>query len=64
MLSFLLQHPGVVYSREGLLKYCWPMDTCVLDRTVDVNITRLRKKLGPYGKQIKTRVGYGYCFEK
>ena len=53
-----------MYSREDLLKHCWPMDTCVLDRTVDVNITRLRKKLGPYGKQIKTRVGYGYCFEK
>ena len=64
LLSFLLQHPGTVYSREDLLKYCWPQDTFVLDRTVDVNITRLRKKLGPYGKQIKTRVGYGYCFEK
>lgn len=64
LLSFLLQHPGTVYSREDLLKYCWPLDTRVLDRTVDVNITRLRKKLGPYGKQIKTRVGYGYCFEK
>ncbi|MBR3716786.1 MAG: response regulator transcription factor [Bacteroidaceae bacterium] len=64
LLSFLLQHPGTVYSREDLLKYCWPQDTFVLDRTVDVNITRLRKKLGPYGKQIKTRVGYGYSFEK
>ena len=64
LLSFLLQHTGTVYSREDLLKYCWPLDTRVLDRTVDVNITRLRKKLGPYGKQIKTRVGYGYCFEK
>ena len=64
LLSFLLQHAGTVYSREDLLKYCWPLDTRVLDRTVDVNITRLRKKLGPYGKQIKTRVGYGYCFEK
>ena len=64
LLSFLLQHPGAVYSREDLLKYCWPQDTYVLDRTVDVNITRLRKKLGRYGKQIKTRVGYGYCFEK
>ena len=64
LLSFLIQHPGVVYSREDLLKYCWPQDTYVLDRTVDVNITRLRKKLGHYGKQIKTRVGYGYCFEK
>ena len=64
LLSFLLQHPGTVYSREDLLRYCWPLDTFVLDRTVDVNITRLRKKLGSHGKQIKTRVGYGYYFEK
>ena len=64
ILSLLLQHPGKVYSREDLLKYCWPQDVLVLDRTVDVNITRLRKKIGRYGQQIKTRVGYGYCFEK
>ena len=64
LLSLLLQHPDKVFSREDLLKYCWPQDVLVLDRTVDVNITRLRKKIGRYGKQIKTRVGYGYCFEK
>ena len=64
LLSFFLQHPNTVFSREDLLKYCWPQDVVVLDRTVDVNITRLRKKIGRYGKQIKTRVGYGYCFEK
>ena len=64
LLSFFLQHPNKVFSREDLLKYCWPQDVMVLDRTVDVNITRLRKKIGRYGKQIKTRVGYGYCFEK
>ena len=64
LLSFFLQHPNTVFSREDLLKYCWPQDVMVLDRTVDVNITRLRKKIGHYGKQIKTRVGYGYCFEK
>lgn len=64
LLSLLLQHPNTVFSREELLKYCWPQDVLVLDRTVDVNITRLRKKIGRYGKQIKTRVGYGYCFEK
>ena len=64
LLSFFLQHPGTVFSREDLLKYCWPQNVLVLDRTVDVNITRLRKKIGRYGKQIKTRVGYGYCFEK
>ena len=64
LLSFFLQHPNTVFSREDLLKYCWPNDVLVGDRTVDVNITRLRKKIGHYGKQIKTRVGYGYCFEK
>ena len=64
ILSLLLQHPDKVFSREDLLKYCWPQDVLVLDRTVDVNITRLRKKIGRYGQQIKTRVGYGYCFEK
>ena len=64
MLSLLLQHPGKVFSREDILTLCWPQDVLVLDRTVDVNITRLRKKIGSYGKQIKTRVGYGYCFEK
>lgn len=63
LLSFFLQHPNKVFSREDLLRYCWPQDVMVLDRTVDVNITRLRKKIGRYGKQIKTRVGYGYCFE-
>ena len=62
LLSFFLQHPGSVFSREDLLKYCSPQDVQVLDRTVDVNITRLRKKIGRYGKQIKTRVGYGYYF--
>ena len=63
LLSFFLQHPDRVFSREDLLRHCWPSDVMVLDRTVDVNITRLRKKIGPYGKHIKTRVGYGYCFE-
>ena len=64
LLSFFLQHPNKVFSREDILRYCWPQDVMVLDRTVDVNITRLRKKIGRYGKQIKTRVGYGYCFER
>ncbi len=64
LLSQLLQNPNRVFSREELLKRCWPQDVYVLDRTVDVNITRLRKKLGNYGNQIKTRIGYGYIFEK
>lgn len=64
LLSFFLQHPNKVFAREDLLKHCWPQDVMVLDRTVDVNINRLRKKIGRFGKQIKTRVGYGYCFEE
>lgn len=63
MLSLLLRNPGKVFSREDILAHCWPQDVYVLDRTVDVNITRLRKKIGRYGKLIKTRIGYGYCFE-
>ncbi len=64
LLVLFLQHPNKVYSRNDLLELCWPEDVLVLDRTVDVNITRLRKKLGRYGKQIKTRVGYGYYWEE
>lgn len=64
LLLLFLKNPNKVYGRNDLLKHCWPNDVYVLDRTVDVNITRLRKKIGEYGKQIKTRVGYGYCFEK
>lgn len=63
LLSLFLQHPRKVFGRNDLLELCWPKDVYVLDRTVDVNITRLRKKIGDYGKHIKTRVGYGYCFE-
>lgn len=64
LLLLFLQQPNKVFGRNDLLERCWPQDVTVLDRTVDVNITRLRKKIGRYGKQIKTRVGYGYCFEK
>lgn len=63
LLAFFLQNPNRVFSREDLLHRCWPQDVYVLDRTVDVNITRLRKKLGRYGMHIRTRVGYGYSFD-
>lgn len=63
ILTLFLRRPNRVFGRNDLLERCWPHDVYVQDRTVDVNITRLRKKIGRYGKQIKTRVGYGYCFE-
>lgn len=62
ILALLLSHPGHVFSREEILSTVWEDDVLVLDRTVDVNITRLRKKIGEYGKHIITRQGYGYCF--
>lgn len=64
LLALFLKNPNKVFSREDLLTQCWPQNAFVLDRTVDVNITRLRKKIKRYGKQIKTRIGYGYIFEK
>lgn len=63
ILSFLLAHVGKIFSREELLSSIWPDDVIVVDRTIDVNITRLRKKIAPYGKNIVTRIGYGYGFE-
>ena len=64
ILRLLLEHPGQVFSREEILAQVWSDEVYVLDRTIDVNITRLRKKIGDYGKCIVTRLGYGYCFEQ
>lgn len=63
ILLFLLQNQGRVFSREDILARVWHDEVYVLDRTIDVNITRLRKKIGEYGQRIVTRLGYGYCFE-
>ncbi len=63
ILFLLLKNKGRVFSREDILFKIWSDEVYVLDRTIDVNITRLRKKIGDYGKYIVTRLGYGYCFE-
>ncbi len=63
ILMLFLQNKGRVFSREDILSKVWNDEVYVLDRTIDVNITRLRKKIGEYGKRIVTRLGYGYCFE-
>ena len=64
ILHLLLENTPHVYSREEILAKVWPDEVVVLGRTVDVNITRMRKKLGEYGSCIITRHRYGYCFEK
>lgn len=62
LFRLLFESPDRVFSREEILKTVWPEDGCVLDRTVDVHITRLRKKLQSYGSRIMNRSGYGYYF--
>jgi len=62
LLLVLLKNPGRIFGRDQLLDTVW-RDVNVTDRTVDVHITRLRKKLGIYEKNLITRKGYGYCFE-
>ena len=63
LLCYLLTHRGQILSREHLLNNVWDSNGFVLERTVDVHITHLRRKLGQYGKHIKTKSGYGYLFE-
>ena len=63
LLCYLLTHRGQILSREHLLNNVWDSNGFVLERTVDVHITHLRRKLGQYGKYIKTKSGYGYLFE-
>ncbi len=64
LLKLLLENRNRVFTREEILSRIWGNDVYVLDRTIDVNITRIRKKIGTYGKNIITRLGYGYCFEE
>ena len=63
LLCYLLTHRGQILSREHLLNNVWDSNGFVLERTVDVHITHLRRKLGQYSKHIKTKSGYGYLFE-
>ena len=60
LLKLFLENRGKVFSREELLSAVWPDDVIVTARTVDVNITRIRKKIGPYADCIVTRPGFGY----
>ena len=64
LLVFLIAHRGKICSREEILSKVWKDEVVVLDRTIDVNITRLRSKIGTYGENIVTRCGYGYGFRE
>jgi DNA-binding response OmpR family regulator len=63
ILRTLLDNQGKVFSREDILDIVWGKDVIVSERTIDVNITRLRSKLGQYGPCLRNKTGYGYYFE-
>ncbi len=63
ILKVLIENQGKVFSRDDILAIVWGNDVIVTERTVDVNITRLRNKLGTYGSCLKNKTGYGYYFE-
>lgn len=64
ILNILVSNPGRVFSREEILEQVWQGESYVLDRTVDVHIAHVRKKLGEMGNHIVNRQGHGYCFVK
>ena len=64
IFKLLFTNKGKVFPREDILSKVWPDDVIVTDRTVDVNITRLRKKIGEYGDRIVSRHGFGYLYEE
>lgn len=62
ILNLLTSNKSKIFSREEILKLVWKDESYVLERTVDVHIARLRKKLQQYGELIINRSGYGYSF--
>ena len=64
LLKLFLENRGKAFSREQLLSAVWPDDVIVTPRTVDVNITRIRKKIGPYAESLTSRAGFGYSFQE
>jgi two-component system, OmpR family, alkaline phosphatase synthesis response regulator PhoP len=63
ILLLLMKNMGQYISREEILNQIWHDDVIVTERNVDVNIARLRKKIGDYGANVKGKSGYGYCFK-
>jgi DNA-binding response OmpR family regulator len=63
ILYMLANEPHKIFSRAEILDSVWKDEAYVLERTVDVHIARLRKKIEPYGSAIANRSGYGYCFD-
>ncbi|PKP34276.1 MAG: DNA-binding response regulator [Bacteroidetes bacterium HGW-Bacteroidetes-17] len=63
ILNLLMSNTDRIFSREEILRTVWEDDIIVTDRTVDVHISRLRKKMNEHGEYLKNKAGYGYCFD-
>lgn len=63
LLALFLENPGRIFTREELLDRIWPQNSVIVDRSIDVHITRLRGKIAPYGRNIVNRSGYGYGWQ-
>ncbi len=63
VLALLASNPGRIFSRQDMIDALWKETPYITERTVDVHITRLRKKLGPCARLISNRSGYGYRFD-
>lgn len=64
IFELLILNPNKVFSRKKIMSYIWKDKTNINERTIDVNVRRIRKKIKLYDKHIKTKSGYGYFFEK
>jgi two-component system alkaline phosphatase synthesis response regulator PhoP len=64
LLQFMASHPGHVFSRNSIIESVLGRDVTVLDRTIDVHIMALRRKLGKCNKWIETVRGFGYKFRE
>ena len=64
ILRLFLENKNHLFTRKEIFSHVWSGDKVVSNRTIDVNIMRLRKKIGSYENNIVTRLGYGYCFEE
>ena len=63
ILCLMVHNPGIYFSREEIMSAVWPNDALVNDRSVDVHIARLRKKMGSEGRRLVNRTGFGYAFQ-
>ena len=64
ILGLFLRHPGKIFSRDNIIDSIRGNDIYVVDRTIDVHVMNLRKKIGSYKNIVTTFSGVGYGFKQ